>query len=283
MTNGNVSPLQKLLARVRELPPAAGLAAAIILVALAAYFLVANGEPETDPETDAASADPPAAPPPPEPEPPPEAEEEPDAGAPGLDDSDSLVRDLLRGLSEHPGLASWLVTDELIRTFVVVVDNVADMRNPAQHLPFLRPGTRFATEGDPSALRIAAASHARYDGVAEVASSLDPEGVAEIYRRLRPLMEEAYAELGQPGDAFHSTLRRAAAHLLDAPIIEGQPQMLARGPLYLYADETLESLSTAERQFMSMGPDNQRRVQQAIRDIARAIGFDDLPSGRVVR
>ena len=186
-------------------------------------------------------------------------------------------------LSERPELASWLVTDELVRTLVVVIDNVAEGTNPSQHLPFLRPAGRFQTEGDAAAPQIAAASYARYDGVAALVASLDVEGVAELYQRLRPLMEEAYEELGQPGGAFHDTVWRAVAHLLNAPVIEGRPGLVARGPLFLYADETLEYLSPAQRQLIGMGPDNQRRVQQTIRRVAQAIGLTDLPRAHVVQ
>src|SRR5688500_17277611 len=40
---------------------------------------------------------------------------------PPLDDSDSLVRDLVRALSEHPLVTAWLTTDQLLRNFAVVV------------------------------------------------------------------------------------------------------------------------------------------------------------------
>ena len=194
-----------------------------------------------------------------------------------------MVRRLAGALSRHPGLAAWLATDELVRTFVVVVDNVAEGTNPAQHLPFLRPEGRFQVAGEPSSPRISAASFARYDDAAALVASLDAGGTARLYERLRPLLEDAYEELGQPGSAFEDTLWRAAVHLLNAPVIEGQPALVARGPLYLYADETLEYLSPPQRQLIGMGPDNQRRVQRKIRQIAAAIGLTDLPRPHVVR
>src|SRR5688500_1192607 len=49
-----------------------------------------------------------------------------DANLPPLDDSDTLVRDLVRALSEHPLVAAWLTTDQLLRNFVVVVKNIGE-------------------------------------------------------------------------------------------------------------------------------------------------------------
>ena len=108
---------------------------------------------------------------------------------PALDASDAVVRELAGALSGNPEFASWLVTDGLVRTFVVVVDNVADGTNPSQHVPFLRPEGRFQVAGDTSAPRVSEASHARYDGVAAIVATLDAAGAAELYRRFRPLME----------------------------------------------------------------------------------------------
>ena len=296
MTNGNPSLLQDLLNRVKRLPPAAGLAAAVIGVAVAGYLFV---DVEPEPEPPVAQAPEPEPEPEPQPEPEtepvepepepetepvePEPEPEPEPAIPPLEDSDDVIRRLVGALSRHPGLAAWLVTEDLVRTFVVVVDNVADGTNPAQHLPFLRPEGRFEVEGEPSSPRIAAASFARYDGAAAVAASVDAAGAARLYERLRPLLEDAYEELGQPGSAFEDTLWRAAVHLLNAPVIEGRAALVRRGPLYLYADQTLEYLSPTQRQLIGMGPDNQRRVQGKIRQIATAIGLTDLPRPHVVR
>ena len=50
---------------------------------------------------------------------------------PVLDQSDTLLRGLAAALGSHPDLAAWFVTDELIRTFTVAVENIADGQNPS--------------------------------------------------------------------------------------------------------------------------------------------------------
>ena len=44
---------------------------------------------------------------------------------PALDQTDPLVRNLVKQLSSHPSVAAWLTSDRLIRNFVAVVANVA--------------------------------------------------------------------------------------------------------------------------------------------------------------
>lgn len=63
--------------------------------------------------------------------------------SPPIDESDALVRDLVRQVSAYPRSSAWLVPDSLIRTAVVAVVDAADGRTPANRLPLLRLSSRF--------------------------------------------------------------------------------------------------------------------------------------------
>ena len=204
---------------------------------------------------------------------------------PALGESDDLVRDLVSALTPHSAFAAWLIPNQLVRLFVVVVENVADGHNPAARLTPLRPTQRFQTSGDPSHPAIAAASHARYNTHAEIVASIDPAGAAALYRRIYPLIAEAYTELGHPEGAFDDTLRRALENLLETPILERSETLLPRATFFEFTDQGLEDLLPAQKQFMGMGPRNVRSVQASIRDIARELGLAaaSLPTPRVIR
>ena len=255
-----------------------GMAVAFI-VAFAAFLLLDGGEPEPPPQAVVEEA-----PPPPPPPPPPIPDEPEPFELPTLGDSDTVVRALIEALSAHPGLASWLVTDDLIRTFVVTVDNVAYGRNPSQHLLALRPDSRIGTEGQGPALTFDPVSFRRYESHAEIVASLDTAGTAELFLQLRPLMDEAYAELGYPNTPFMDTFERAVAQLLEAPVVEGQPSLVRRASFFEYTDPALEALPPVQKQLMGMGPDNMRVVQDKVRAIALATGVsaERLPSGSVL-
>src|SRR5262249_5655591 len=62
---------------------------------------------------------------------------------PPLDESDAVVRTLVRGLSHSPAVTAWLATAGLIRNFTVVVTNIADGGTPAKQLSVLRPAAAF--------------------------------------------------------------------------------------------------------------------------------------------
>jgi len=215
---------------------------------------------------------------PPVPEPPLQPEE-PEPEPIPLDASDEFVRGLLPTLTEHPRLATWLVTDDLVRRFVVAVDNVADGSNPARHVPFMRPRNRIRTREDGSARRLDPAGYRRYDELARIVASLDVEGAVEIYRRLEPLLDEAYAELGYPDTPFAVAFRRAVVRVLETPEIPADPGVVPVASLFAHEDDRLEELPPAQKQLLLMGPDNLRTVQAAVRELAAAIGIPDLPPG----
>ena len=195
------------------------------------------------------------------------------------------MRDLVAALTSHPAFAAWLIPDDLIRTFVLVVENVADGNNPADHLRPLRPTQRFQTTGEAPQLGVDPASYARYNTHAEIVASINPVGAAELYRRLYPLITEAYAELGHPDGGFDDTLVRALSNLLNTPVLEREATLVPRAAFFEFADDGLEDLRPVQKQFLGMGPRNVRAVQASVLDIAREIGIDSssLPVPEVVR
>ncbi len=249
-------------------------AAVAVIVLVAGLWWLLSGGVDDDATVAEVAAEPAAPEPPPAPvelEAPavvPEPVELPDLG-----DSDAFVRELVDALLAHPNLAAWLVGENLIRQFVVVADNVANGRNPAQHMAVLRPQRRFRAAGDGEQMLIDPAGYQRYDLFARVVGALDPRGAALLYETIEPLLDEAHRELGYPDTPFRRTLGRAVGHLLATPVVESPPVVVRRATLFLYADERLEALTPAQKQFIGMGPDNVLEVQAQMRAIAGEIGL----------
>lgn len=246
-------------------------AAVVVVLALAAgaWYFFFRGEkaapPAAAPAEEVATGGPSEAAPPP-------AEEE--IELPPLPQSDPLVRELVGRLSSNPRLASWLATDDLVRRFVVTVDNLAEGRSPAVHLRFLDPGAGFQARQEGGRLRVDPASYRRYDLLTGAFVSLDTEGAARLYRRLEPLIDQAYRDLGYPDRDFDDTLARALGRLLAVPVTDGDLALTPREADYGLADPTLESLSPAAKHLLRMGPDNARRVQAKLRQLTRALGIE---------
>lgn len=196
---------------------------------------------------------------------------------PALNESDGLVRDLVRRLTSHPSAAALLATDNLVRTFTVSVVNIASGRNPATHLRALRPPSRFHVLDNGEGIYIDPASYARYDSLAAAIESVDPAGAAQLYATLKPRIDEAYAELGIPDATFDQNLERAIVHLLRTPTPSAEIAVVQppSGIGYAYADPRFERLSAAQRQFVRMGASNVRRIKSSLRQLALALGIPD--------
>jgi hypothetical protein len=250
----------------------------VIAAAIAAYF-VFTGAPSPPAATTAEGPEPA---PPSEPAQPLGADAAP-VDVPPLDESDAVVRELARKLSSHPRLASWLATKGLIRTFTVVVTNVAQGEAPARHLPSLRPSTTFQVmEGDDGNVYVDPRGYDRYTPFADAAASIDPAGSARLYTMLKPRIEEAHRDLGYPDVSFDRTLERAIVSLLETPVIEEPIRVEPAGIGYRYEDPRLEALTAPQKHLLRFGPENVRAIQSALRAFARELGIppERLPARR---
>lgn len=197
---------------------------------------------------------------------------------PPLEMSDAIIRDLLAKLSAHPRVAAWLTTDGLVRNFTVAVVNTAEGRTPAPLLRRLRPASAFQVISRGNETVIDPASYERYNSLAEASASLEPAASARLYTALKPLIDQAYAELGYPDISFDRMLERAIIRLLETPIVHDPIRVKPEGIGWVYADARLEDLTGAQRQLIRMGPRNQQVVQGSLRNMALALG---IPSQRL--
>lgn len=203
--------------------------------------------------------------------------EAPPANIPPLDESDSVVADLVKKLSSHPLVTSWLTTNGLIRHFAVVVANVADGQAPTALLRTIRPTGPFRVI-DRKEVFIDTRSYARYTPLADAVASLDPQACARLYATLKPRLEEAHREAGERNTTFDQTLERAIVMILKTPVPSGPVALEPHGIVYIYADPKIEAMPPAQRQLIRMGPENARTIQTKLRAIALAIG---IPSERL--
>ena len=237
------------------------------------YFL----RPSFQPEPPAAPTHVP--PPPPLTAPTPTARLAPDVSTtlpepvPPLAESDDYVRDLAGAVSSHQGLAAWLLTQGLVRRFVAAVDNVVAGDTPRPHLGFMAPGRRFqvVTRGDRTYLD--PAGYTRYDATADVIASLDPAACVELYRKSKPLIDDAYRELGYGDQQFDDALARAIAALLATPVVEGEVALTPKVVTFAFADPKLEELTPAQKHLLRMGPRNVRAIQGQLRALAEALAL----------
>ncbi len=246
---------------------------ALVTAAIVAVYLINRGPTETvPPEAQSVIESTPSEIGVTEPDPGPDVPET--VNLPALDESDGFVRELVSTLSAHPTLVAWLATDELIRTFVVVVENIAEGQTPARHLGDLSLKEPFRTAGDRQQLVIDPQSYARYDLIADAFNSVHVEGAVQLYEELKPLLDEAYRNLGHPDGDFHQALAQAVRQIVEVPIVDGEIALVSRTVAFQFADVSLERLTPVQRQALRMGSRNLRLVQQKLHELSSALGLE---------
>ena len=207
----------------------------------------------------------------------------PDAGAPAKPTlpptsvTDARVLGVGKLLSPEAAWAEWLGQADLVRTFTTVVYNVSEGESPRTRLSFLGPKDPFKTlekkEKKPKEKKIFIdpASYARYDVVGAVIGTLNAQGVAAAYKELLPWFRLAFEEIAPKGADFGAAWSKATTRLLNVPVPQGEVEVVAKGAVFAYADPALESLSVAEKHLLRMGPQNQKLIQDKIREVLAAI------------
>jgi hypothetical protein len=187
---------------------------------------------------------------------------------PPLDETDPVVRQLVGALSSNPVVASWLATDGLLMNVVVVTTRIAEGKPPARELKAIGPIEPFQqprrTRGT---MVLDEASYRRYDRYASAVEGLDAAAVGRLYATLKPRIDDAYMRTGY-GGTFEDVLTQAITQLLGVPVTEGPIALKPVGIGYGYSDARLEDLSASQKQLLRMGPDNVRKIQSKLREIA---------------
>ena len=189
---------------------------------------------------------------------------------PDLTGSDSLVREIVGGLSRHAEWVAWLAPEELALSFVRAVGAIAYDEPPQVSLEPLRPEDGFSVVRRGQRFYPAETSYRRYDLAVDVFDSVDVAGAAAAYGRLEPLFERGHDELGYPGE-FDDTLELAVTKLLATPMPESPPELRLRVISFEYVDPVLESLSPAQKLLLRLGPENGERVRSKVRELYAAL------------
>ncbi|HET8745025.1 MAG TPA: DUF3014 domain-containing protein [Ramlibacter sp.] len=190
-----------------------------------------------------------------------------------------LARDVEAALADTFGRTAvlrFLQASDFPRRFVATVDGLGREHAPVTVWPvFPTPGA-FSIEGEEDARRIAAANSARYAPLVDFATSLDAGLVANLYRRMYPVLQQAYRDLGFGGLEFNDRLIEVIDLLLATPEPAQPPEVVlteVKGPFapvrpwtqYEFADARLQSLTAGQKILLRVGPEQRQRLKQQLR------------------
>ena len=161
---------------------------------------------------------------------------------PTLNLSDAFVLTRLGALETGATLLELLTSEELIR-----------LQQPMA-----------VREVDANLFEMQTVSYQRYTPLIDALTAVDPDQAVAIYRILRPLFQESFAEIGYPNRSFDEVLIRAIDNVVGAQTAEGPFQLVKPKVMYVYADAGIESMTPVEKQLLRMGPQNAEKLKSAL-------------------
>jgi len=186
---------------------------------------------------------------------------------PPLDESDRFIREQVGSAATDDAIERILSTDQLVRRFTVVLENLAEgglARGPLSHLA---PKADFPVRRNGEQLLMDPAGFDRYDRVVDMVAAVRPEQAVTLLEAMDPLLQDAWQELGVQDVDVESRLAAAIDVLLATPIPEGPVELKQPSVMYEFADPELESLLPAQKQLIRMGPENARQILDTLRRI----------------
>ena len=181
------------------------------------------------------------------------------------------VNGALGDLVGKPALAQWQ-TDQFPRRVAATVDNLGRSHAPVSLWPVTPTPGRFTVVEQNGASFIAPGNYDRYTPFVTMIEGIDATQAAQLYARLSPLLQGAYAQLGYPNAKFHQRLLDVIDQLLATPDVKPPVKVElteVKGPIpstrpwvrYEFADPTLRNLPAGQQAMIRMGPENARRVK----------------------
>ena len=175
---------------------------------------------------------------------------------------DAFLRPLLSALSARPELARWLATDDLVRQLAAAIDQASAGGSPARDFKVIAPSSGFVPAGRGDRRTIDPASYRRYDGLVQTVTSIDASRVAQIYKTIRPRLNDAYRGMGHPEGNVDAAIQRAIDILLDTPAVK-DPIALTEGAGggWAYADRRPRRSHADAKAIVTDGTGARRRGQ----------------------
>lgn len=198
---------------------------------------------------------------------------------PTLADSDGLAQETLAGLVGRTAVATLFEPRDVVRRLVIMVDNLpaAGGKLPAASRLLKPVAGAFATAGDEEEPILDEVNYGRYAGLVELAERVDIQAAVAAYRRLYPLFQQAYVELGYPNRYFNDRLVEVIDHLLASTDVPGPVHLTQPRVLFEFADPQLQGLSPGHKIMIRIGPRNAARLKvrlEALRSAIVAAGIE---------
>ena len=200
------------------------------------------------------------------------ATEQPVRSLPAIDESDVWLQNKLPELTWRNELLSLLINEDMIRRFVVFTDNFSQGLLAYEHSPFIQPKVKFSVDeqaqgnSENKVWQWNSATSKRFDLYVDLLRSVDSTTLVNLYFESKPLIDDAYSELGYEQD-FTYVLQDAITRVLDMELPKSSMALTRTSVMYKYEDDGLESLADSDKLLLRIGKENLLIIKSILLEI----------------
>lgn len=188
---------------------------------------------------------------------------------------ESLLEDA-RKLTANPILRLALTQEGILRLFVRFVDNAANGVLDDSVKPLLGDYDAFKADVNRDGYLAATQSTTqRFTPLVAALTSIPPKDAATWLRKAEPRLQEILREMGYANTTFQSILTDATANVLQIPIFNFEPEVVAteRHNVYEYKDEVFQRLNDFQKALVRLGSKDCQTVRNYMNSLAKELGL----------
>ena len=192
---------------------------------------------------------------------------------PTLNESDDWLQAKLPDLTWRNELISLVVTEDIVRRFVVFTDNFSQGQLAYEHSLFVQPKDKFSVDeqsinvdGEQNVWQWNSKTSERFDLYVDLLRSVDSTTLVNWYIDMKPLVDEAYSELGYEED-FTLTLQDAITRVLDMELPKSAMDVTRTSVMYKFQDPQLEALDDSDKLLLRLGKENLLIIKSVLLEI----------------
>lgn len=194
---------------------------------------------------------------------------------PTIEQSDDWLKERLPSITWRKELLKLVIDDDMIRRFVVFTDNFSQGVIAYEHSPLIKPTASFTAreinENGDVIIKWDQTSSRRFGLYVDLLRSVDSETLVSWYFELKPLVDEAYRELGYPEENFTDILQDAISKVLDMEFPKERLELVRPSVMYQYKNEDIESLDDADKLMLRLGKENLLIIKSILLEINEKI------------
>lgn len=194
---------------------------------------------------------------------------------PSLDDSDDWLKEKLPTITWRKELLKLVIDDDMIRRFVVFTDNFSQGVLAYEHSPLIKPSASFTAkeinQNGEIVMKWDETTSRRFSLYVDLLRTIDTDTLVEWYFELKPLVDEAYRELGYPNEDFTDILQDAITKVLDMEVPKERLELERPSVMFQFKDQEYESLDDADKLMLRLGKDNLLVIKSVLLEISEKL------------